>query len=457
MEKESLSTALARWAVGLRVEELPEEAVHHVRRALLDFLGVTLGGTPTELVRSVHRYVQAMEPRGKSSVIGTDLRVSLAGAALANGAAASVLELDDGHARATIHPGATTIPAILAVAEHKNATVGEVLLAIAIAYETASRLGIAVSNGSAGKGFHCTTIVGVIAATLGVSKIIGNDVTAATHAIGLAGSNAGGFFDYHSGWLNAWCINTGRAGREGLLCATLPSSGISGPADILDGPNGYGAAFASSTEHMSDVLAGLGHEWLMLETAVKAYPCCRRLHPVIDAILTLRNANGIAASAVDRIVVETSAESARLDRKTFDDTSAAQMSIPYGAAAAFVFGKPRIEHFSEDARKHPQLLNLAQRVDVRTTDDPRIGDPTRFAALVSVSADGQTFRQLVTATKGDPENPVMDHELEEKFLGLATPVIGEEKARTTAATIWAMHDVRGSEGLERLMLECCPA
>ena len=70
-------------------------------------------------------------------------------------------------------------------------------------------------------------MVGVIAAA-GVSRILGSDARTTAHALGL-GSNAGGLFDYRGGWLNAWCVNAGRAGREGLLAATLARHGIAGP------------------------------------------------------------------------------------------------------------------------------------------------------------------------------------------------------------------------------------
>ena len=47
------------------------------------------------------------------------------------------------------------------------------------------------------------------------------------------------------------------------------------------------------------ILTALGHDWLMLETYVKPYPCCRRLHSPIDAALGLREKLGDNIDAVE--------------------------------------------------------------------------------------------------------------------------------------------------------------
>lgn len=108
-----------------------------------------------------------------------------------------------------------------------------------------------------------------------------------------------------------------------------------------------------------------------------------KVPPAIDAILSLRTKMAADTDAVDRIIVETSAETAQLDGKTFDSISAAQMSMPYGVAAALVFGKPTLEYFDDAARLDPRVLRLADRVDVRKSDDPNVSD-RRLTARVSV-------------------------------------------------------------------------
>lgn len=433
--QDSVSEQLARWIAEIRYEDLPVAAVHHAKRCLLDFLGVTLAGSASGLARSVRLYLADTDCAGRALVIGTGLRLSPAAATLANGTAAAVLELDDGHARATIHPGATCIPALLAMAEARNATTRDILLAVAVAYEVSSRLGVLICNGSAARGFHCTPLVGVLGAAAGASKILGSDACAIANAFGIAGSNAGGLFDYHGGWLNAWAVNAGRAGREGLLSASLPHYGVGGPLDIFEGPNGFLNAFAGSVTDLGSLQHALGDEWIMLDTAVKVYPCCRRLHPVIDAVMELKK-RSIDHDTVEQIVVETSAVSARLDRMAFDSVSAAQMSIPYGAAITLLSGEPTLESFGAAARGDARLRRLAEKVEVRVADDPAIADPGRFVARVSLTAAGETLQATIMAAKGDPANPISDELLEAKFRDLADPVLGSEMSKRIAADVW---------------------
>ncbi|MCO5089842.1 MmgE/PrpD family protein [Bosea sp. (in: a-proteobacteria)] len=442
----TLSEQLARWVATLRYEDLPPAVVHHVRRCLIDYLATTIAGAGSRIARTLQTYLLSAEGGGEASLPGTRLKLSAANAAFANGTAASVLELDDGHALAAIHLGATALPAILATAQLRGATARDVIVATAAAYETGARLAIAARK-SGERGFNATPLVGVFAAVAGTARILGSKPRAIAHALGLAGSDTGGLFDYHGGWLDSWCINVGKTARTGLVCAHLADAGIAGPLDIFHGPRGFAVAFTDGVLDAGPVIDGLGRQWLMLQTYVKPYPCCRRMHAVIDAVLALQPQWPAHLDAIDRILVETSAESARLDGRTFESVSAAQMSIPYGVAAALLFGPPRLEHFEEGARGDPRLLRLVERVDLRAAEDPAV-TAHRSAARVSLAIAGEIASAIVKEPLGNPANPVDDQGLEAKFHGLVEPVIGRQGAARLARSVWTLGDEPGAAGEE---------
>lgn len=441
----TLSEKLAHWVATLRYEDLPPEIVHHVRRSLLDYLGITIAGAGSPIARTLRNYLLSSEGPGKASLPGTQATLSVANAAFANGTAASVLELDDGHAQAAIHIGATAIPAIMATAQARGVSRRDVVVATAASYELAARLAIATSK-SAERGFNATPLVGVFGATAGTSKILGSDASSIAHALGMAGSNAGGLFDYHGGWLDSWCINVGRTARNGVVCAHLADAGIAGPLDIFHGPRGFATAFTDGVLDGQQALRDLGQHWVMLQTYVKPYPCCRRLHSVIDAVLALRPQLTPSADSIDRILVETSAESARLDGRTFDSVSAAQMSIGYGVAATLLFGAPRLEHFEESARADSRIRALVERIEVRASDDPSITEWRSSARVSVVTGGGATESATVSEPLGNPANPVDDRALEAKFLDLAEPVIGRQAASRLAEMVWTFGEARGAPG-----------
>ena len=323
-------------------------------------------------------------------------------------------------------------------------------MAIAAAFEVSTRLTLA--SDMALERFHTSPLVGVFGAAIGAGKILGCDATAMAHALGLAGSYTGGLHAYYGGWLDAWIVNGARVNREGLLCANLAARGISGPLDIFESPRGFSAAFTDGRFDGDIAERGIGQDWMMLNAYIKMYPCCRRVHAVIDAAIELRTELAADTNSIDKIIVEVSAEGAQLDFKNPDSVAAAQMSMSYCAAIALEFGTPDLTHFEEATRQNPRVLRLVDRVEVRKAADPIIADPRQLSARVSLSIAGTTYAKTVKDPWGDPSNPVSDEDLVAKFHGLADPVIGRESAERLRTMIWNFDRSPGAEG-ERLRLK----
>ena len=440
MPDQTLCEQLADWVEQLRYDDLPHEIVRLMRRCLLDYMGVTIAGAQARIPRTLQELLGSGVAAGEVSVLGTGMRFSPQDAAFANGAAAATLELDDGNALAAIHVGSTAITAALAIAEISHASDRDVIVAMAAAYEVASRLAVATRK-AAERGFNGTPLISVFGVAVAAAKMLKCDARGIAHATGLAGSGTGGLFDYLGGWLDSWSVNVGRIARDGLACAQLAQLGLSGPVDVFEGPRGLAAGFTDGELDIASILSSLGQEWLALGTYVKPYPCCRRLHPIIDGLLRIRPQLASGAEAIDKIVVETSADSARLDDMTFATVSAAQMSIPFGAAATILFGAPRLIHFERDAREDARLRSVAEKVDIRASRDPEIVSRP-CAARVTLTSGCQTFTAMVNEPLGNPDNPLDDRSLGDKFLDLAGPVIGEDAASRLARTVWSFGEDR---------------
>src|SRR5262245_825888 len=108
---------LARFAVGLSLDEVPISVIRIVKRLVLDHLGCALGGSRTPLAR-IAADVAAEGGGGPATVIGTRRRAAPGQAAFANAVAANALDYDD--TGATGHPGSTVIPTALAVTEARG-------------------------------------------------------------------------------------------------------------------------------------------------------------------------------------------------------------------------------------------------------------------------------------------------------------------------------------------------
>src|SRR5262245_64203135 len=160
-----VALAPAAEVVALRDAPLPSTVRERARDLLSDFLGVTLGGTVEDSSVALRRGLQRLALGGSCTVLGTDSRLPAPQAALANGAAAHALEMDDTHQGGSIHLGASVFPAALAAAQLVGAG-GDAALRAAIAgYEIADRLAMALGPAEHyDRGFHPTGTSGAVGA-----------------------------------------------------------------------------------------------------------------------------------------------------------------------------------------------------------------------------------------------------------------------------------------------------
>lgn len=305
IEQAGLLDEIASWATSVRLDDLPTEVVHHAKRSFLDFLGVTLRGAHSSIARQVRHSVARLNGADPCSVLGADLHLSPAHAALANGTAAFALELDDGHTHAHIHPGATCIPAIVAIGEWVGSSTRALLESIVVAYEISCRLGIASAPELCNRGFHGLSTVGVFGATAGAAKLLGVGLESLRSALSLAGVNAGGFLENTPSWLDAVRVQVGRTNADGVLYSLMASEGIAGPSNLFESSRGWSQSFLGRQLDRSLVTGNLGTSWSMLGTYVKLYPFCRSLHSAIDAAQSIAQKHEPRIREIREIRVET--------------------------------------------------------------------------------------------------------------------------------------------------------
>jgi 2-methylcitrate dehydratase PrpD len=66
--------------------------------------------------------------------------------------------------------------------------------------------------------------------------------------------------------------------------------------------------------------------------------------------------------------------------------------------------------------------------------------PGQRAARVAIRARGRREEHLQPTRIGDPDAPLSDAQLDAKYLELAVPVIGEQKARDLLRRLWALEE-----------------
>ncbi|ASR36121.1 2-methylcitrate dehydratase [Prauserella marina] len=440
-DQNGLTATVASWAATQSTP--PPEVQHHVKRLVLDHLAGVVAGATTPVSRAVAAH--AANSYGTTGTGATGIgagRLSALGAALVNGTSAHGLEVDDGYTPGSVHPSAVALPAVLAAAQEHGSDPQRTLTASAIALELTCRLAAAGHPSTWRNHFHNTPLAGVMAAAAGVSALLGNDARRTSDALGIAGSHAGGLFEFLGQSAEVKRVHPGKAARDGIASAQLAAAGVTGPHTVLEGGHGYFAAFARDDWDPGTVTTSLGQRWVLLDTYVKPYPSCRHLHGPIDAALALRERHGLTTHDVVSATVGTytvATHHAHTDAASFLD---AQMSIPYAVAVALSRGTVTLTEFDDDTRAETDIRRLAGAVTVHTDDIAQAAYPTaRPATLTLTLRDGDTVSATVEQPYGEPANPMTDESLTGKFHGLIDPILGAEAAGKLADAVWAFHDL----------------
>lgn len=417
MPSQTISGALAGFLSDLRRGGVPEEALDAASSMLLDWLGSALAGVRTDPGARLLAYGDA-EPDGGASVIGGKGARSAETAAFVNGALSHIVEMDDVDRGSVLHPGAVVIPAALALAELRSRSGRELLSAIVAGYEVAIRIGEAVGKKHY-HFFHNTSTCGVFGAAAAASWLLGLDEEPIVWALGNAGTQASGLWEFNAEGAMSKHLHAGRAASNGVLAALLAERGFTGPSTIFEGERGFFRATAPDAGP-ERVLAGLGAAKLKIHgVSLKPHASCRHTHAAIDCALELRSR--IGTESIDEVEVDTYGATLSLcDRPRPSTPYEAKFSLQFCVASALLRGDAGLGAFDEDSIRDSRVRELTSKVRARI--EPRIEAryPGEWPAKVRVRlTNGETIEAETAHPKGDPELPLSSTEIESKFEALA--------------------------------------
>ncbi|MBK1784097.1 MmgE/PrpD family protein [Prauserella cavernicola] len=451
MSARGLTAQVADWVSEQADKPLDPGVEHHVKRLILDYLGGVIASSTTPVSKAVAAHARESYGGDGATGIGAG-RLSALGAALVNGTAAHGLEVDDGYTPGSVHPSSVALPAVLAAAQQAGTDPARTLSASAIALELVCRLAAAGHPATWRNHFHNTPLTGVVASAAGVAGLLGLDTERVQDALGIAGSHAGGLFEFLGQSAEVKRVHPGKAARDGIASAQLAAAGVTGPHTVLEGTHGYFAAFARDEWSPETVRDGLGSRWTLLDTYVKPYPSCRHLHGPIDAALALRERHGLTIGDVESAHVGTYTVATHHSHTEVGGFLDAQMSIPYAVAAAISRGHVALAEFGDEARADAEITRLTQAVAVEVDQAAQDVYPkARPATLTLTLRDGRTLAETVEQPYGEPSNPMSDESLAAKFHALVDPVLGEQAATELVHAVWALEDLGFLDRADQLL------
>jgi len=434
----TLSAALAEFGHALSFAAVPFAVTAHAKLLLLDTLGAALAGVDTAEGRAVAAAARRFAAgRGPCAIWGTRVRTTRAAAALVNGTIAHAQELDD--FGGCDHSGAVVIPAVLAACEGRRPNGTRILEAMIVGYDVALRCLEAAGGYRAhnGRGWHSTGTCGSFGAAAAVAKVLGLSVAHTTSAIGLAGSFTGGTWAFLADGAMSKRYHPGRAAETGVIAGFLAQEGFTGPAYVFEAEwGGFLPTYAAEAARPDKIRDGLGTDFKILRSGVKPYACCRDIHSALDFVLDLRRREALDADAIKGIEIRCPAGTMQMLGNAAPATRlAAQMSLPYSIAVAWIAGRALLEQYEDRWLADPRVLAFIPRV--KMTVDPALPDGTEPHITVTVRG-GRRFAGHVPFARGAPENPLPQAEVTAKYEALASRVLAPAEVKRLKGAVLSL-------------------
>lgn len=433
---------LAEYGARDSARALPSNVVHHAKRALLDWFSALYPGTrvaPCPQLLAAHRPELGA---GHASLPGCGTTAFSPTAAWINGSVSHAVEFDDIFRDAIYHPGCPVIAAALAVAEEQDASGAALLNAIVVGYEISTRIGAAVQPAHY-RYFHTTGTVGCFGAAAAAAALAApGDAAVMRHALATVASFAAGLQQAFRSDAMTKALHAGNAANAGVRAGLGAAHGLTGAAGMLDGPVGFGAALADDPD-WTRAVQDLGERYNILQITQKNHGCCGHTFAAIDAVLALRAAHGLQPADIERIEVDTyqtalDVTGNRDPRTPFEG----KFSLCYVVAHAMARGSVRLDAFEPARLADPDLRNLMERITLRADPALTAAFPGQRAARVAIrTRDGATHSHFAPYRKGDPEAPLSDADLNDKFDELAMPVLGQERAQRLREQVWRLESL----------------
>jgi 2-methylcitrate dehydratase PrpD len=420
---DGVTAEITRLAIAIRYADLPADVVRFAKHCVLDFVAVTIAGSIEPLAEIMREDVLAEGGNKTASLIATRHRATAAQAALVNGATAHVLDYDDTNFTMNGHISASSLPALLAIAEEDRRSGRDLITAYVAGAEFACRVGCLVEPGHYLSGFHATATLGTFAAAAGCSRLLGLLEDPFRHAIGLAGTQAAGLRCMFG--TMAKPFHAGRAAQTGLVAARLARRGFTGQLSVLEMPHGF-ASTHSADFSPARALRLPSRGFHLLSTLFKFHAACHGTHGAIEAGRQARQALNCNPDDIRSIFVEVGAitgDVCNIQEPTTEHEAKFSIRLMTAFALAGI-DTSRRECFAPEVFQSERIRALRDRIEVVLREDFSV----TFARLTVKLTNGSA--RSFEMDCGEPASDLNTQEatLSRKFLSLTTPYLGDTRA-----------------------------
>lgn len=434
---------------------LNERVIALSKNSIIDCFGAMILGSDTEIVRKVEGLASS---KGNSTVVGFGNGYSAKDAAFINGISSHELELDDTSSSNLGHPTAAVLPALLAVAEERNCSGMELLESFVIATEIECKLGRICARELHRRGWHCSSITGVVGAAAGCGALLKLDTEKMRACLGISASLASGIRENFGTPTKS--IHIGKTSENGVLAAYLAEKGLTSSINALDGKEGYLCLYtAKNYEPFKKEFADtLGNDYDICSPGftIKRYSSCSSTHRAIDAFIDIIQENHINYDDIENISIGLS-DSALRELVTPNPTTGDEAKFSIGFQIALL-----MLNIANTPKSYTKSIVDDERVQgvIRKTSmyhEPRFdGLPADMGvgpAQVNIETkDGKIYSKERAFPVGHLTDPMSDKDIKKKFMDCSVNILGKERSEKIYECLL---NLENSDSIRKVLEICC--
>ncbi|MAO55932.1 MAG: hypothetical protein CMM61_09550 [Rhodospirillaceae bacterium] len=417
--------AIAAFIESMASRPLPSGVLNAARMCLADWTAVTVGAHDQAAGRLARDMTRHWNANGLAPVFQAGTAAPVV-SALVNGTFAHCLDFDDTHVGSLSHLSGPTWAAVLALASERQRPEERVLRAFIAGFEVGARIGGRLFGETVNRrGFHATSVFGKFAATAAACALLDLRGPAIAHAMGIAATQGAGLVA--SFGTMGKPLHAGKAAMDGVMAAQLAAEGFLANPDLLE-PAGEGFADVLLQDRSLGI-AKLDFDdgWEILNNTFKPYAACLMTHPAIEAAREI--GTRLAPVRITKVQARVNPMALRFASKTeLIEPLDGKFSIAFCIALGLHGRDVSQADFNAQSIRDTALRQLMTRIELIA--DPAVGATS--ATLNAIDEAGNDVSSHIPLASGNPGRPMTWAQMENKFMSLARPVLGDKAAATFA-------------------------
>lgn len=424
---------------------------------LVDVAGCIVAGQAVESTRRMRSAFASPTVDGVP-LLGTAERAQPEQAAIINGYAGHVLDLDDGCYAGQVHGSVVIFPAVLSCLSRVQLDGRQFMDAFSAGWEVECAFGRLVDKELYDAGWWNTAVLGSLGAAAACARALGLSETTTQAALAIALANAFGVKGVFGTDIKP--LQAGLAARAGYEAAIAARAGLTAPMDIVD----HKAGFAAPRGLAAPIVAGgriVSPRSVFIEPGItfKRWPLCTAAYAAMEATRQIMAEHGL----VHRDIAAIDVEADLLVRNCLihdipATVSECQFSLPFAVAVTAVRSDLAVSDLDRATLQDAEIRRVMATVSLRVVDafagEGASGLDRESASVTVTDRQGRAFRLTVLNRDARAFAAMSPDEIGRKFLANTRSLLGADASELALAGMMEMgRETRALDMFQRLMLQ----